>query len=165
MENTQKLYSLIISFSIIILFTISLLLYVIYNEFKENYHIFSNIRENWLLESIFIISPFIIVLFLMFPSFAVLYNLSEIHETTTTVKVVAHQWYWSYEVTGFPLLENDISYWKTPADIPQSDFDFDNGESSNGKENPKQSSTTSVGTLITIFIIALAFVVIITGGN
>jgi heme/copper-type cytochrome/quinol oxidase subunit 2 len=32
------------------------------------------------------------------PSFALLYAMDDVGEPTLTIKVVGHQWYWSYEV-------------------------------------------------------------------
>ena len=59
-------------------------------------------KYNTNLERIFVGLPFIIIIFLVVPSFSLLYVLSELHEPIMVVKVIGHQWYWSYEVTGYP---------------------------------------------------------------
>jgi len=54
-----------------------------------------------LIEILWTFSPAIILLFIAVPSFILLYSLSEALQPVFTVKVVAHQWYWSYEYTDF----------------------------------------------------------------
>ena len=66
-------------------------------------NLFSNETENWILESLFILFPFLIVLLLVYPSFSLLYSINEIHEPEVIVKIIGNQWFWSYEVYNFPL--------------------------------------------------------------
>lgn len=100
-EGIQKLYSLNIVYCIVIL---TLVIYLMgYITIKFNYASnkkFYTVTDNWLIESMFIIFPFIIVLFLIYPSFSLLYCLNEIHEPEATLKIIGHQWYWSYEYSG-----------------------------------------------------------------
>jgi len=49
------------------------------------------------LEILWTIFPAIILLFIAVPSFSLLYSLDELTDPTITLKVVGHQWYWSYE--------------------------------------------------------------------
>jgi len=49
------------------------------------------------LEIIWTILPAIILVFLAVPSFNLLYSLDEIINPSLTVKIIGHQWYWSYE--------------------------------------------------------------------
>ena len=37
----------------------------------------------------------------MSASFALLYSLEEFYNPQLTVKVIGHQWYWTYEITHF----------------------------------------------------------------
>ena len=53
------------------------------------------------LEIIWTILPAVILIILAIPSFALLYSLDEIIDPTVTLKVVGHQWYWSYELSDF----------------------------------------------------------------
>jgi len=102
-ENAQKLYSLIVSYSIMILFVvITLIVFIIWNNY-QSYNILTNSKENWILEGLFVAFPFLIILFLVYPSFSLLYSLNEIHEPELIVKIIGHQWYWRYEVSGFPI--------------------------------------------------------------
>jgi len=49
------------------------------------------------LEVIWTILPAFILILIAVPSFALLYSLDEILNTKFTLKVIGHQWYWSYE--------------------------------------------------------------------
>jgi heme/copper-type cytochrome/quinol oxidase subunit 2 len=101
-EGIQKLYSLNIVYCIVILTLVLYLMVFIclyFNYWSPRYPLYT-IKDNWLIESIFILFPFMIVLLLIYPSFSLLYSLNEIHETEATLKIIGHQWYWSYEYTG-----------------------------------------------------------------
>jgi len=50
-----------------------------------------------LLEIIWTIIPALILVVIAIPSFSLLYSVDEIIEPFFTVKVVGHQWYWTYE--------------------------------------------------------------------
>jgi cytochrome c oxidase subunit 2 len=45
--------------------------------------------------------PAIVLLFLAIPSFSLLYSLDESINPSLTIKVIGHQWYWSYEYSDF----------------------------------------------------------------
>jgi len=49
------------------------------------------------LEIIWTIIPALILVVIALPSFALLYSIDEFVEPLLTVKVIGHQWYWSYE--------------------------------------------------------------------
>jgi cytochrome c oxidase subunit 2 len=49
------------------------------------------------LEFVLTITPSIILMIIAIPSFALLYSMDEIIDPVITVKVIGHQWYWSYE--------------------------------------------------------------------
>ena len=49
------------------------------------------------LEIIWTLIPAIILIFVAIPSFSLLYSIDEIIEPLLTIKVIGHQWYWSYE--------------------------------------------------------------------
>jgi len=54
-----------------------------------------------LIELIWTISPAFILIAIAFPSFRLLYLLDEVISPTITIKVVGHQWYWSYEYSDY----------------------------------------------------------------
>ena len=49
------------------------------------------------LEIIWTIIPALILIVIAIPSFSLLYSMDEIIEPLLTVKIIGHQWYWSYE--------------------------------------------------------------------
>lgn len=50
-----------------------------------------------LVEIIWTLTPALILVTIAFPSFKLLYLIDEVIDPALTVKVVGHQWYWSYE--------------------------------------------------------------------
>lgn len=67
--------------------------------------IWSKINSGVLVEIVWTIIPSIILLLIAIPSFALLFAIDEIAVSKILVKVIGHQWYWSYEVTG---LTNEV---------------------------------------------------------
>jgi cytochrome c oxidase subunit 1 len=70
--------------------------------------IFFNNKYTWLhltsgviIEVIWTIFPGVILLFIAIPSFALLYAMDEVIDPVLTIKVIGHQWYWSYEYYDF----------------------------------------------------------------
>ena len=59
------------------------------------------LNHGTLLELIWTISPAFILIAIAFPSFRLLYLLDEVISPTITIKVVGHQWYWSYEYSDY----------------------------------------------------------------
>ena len=49
------------------------------------------------IELVWTIFPAVILFFTAYPSFALLYSLDEIIDSDYNVKIIGHQWYWSYE--------------------------------------------------------------------
>jgi cytochrome c oxidase subunit 2 len=50
------------------------------------------------LEIVWTLIPAVILAFIAVPSFSLLYSMDEIVDPLLTVKVIGHQWYWSYEL-------------------------------------------------------------------
>lgn len=53
------------------------------------------------LEIIWTITPAIILVLIAFPSFKLIYLIDEVIDAAITIKVVGHQWYWSYEYSDY----------------------------------------------------------------
>src|SRR5689334_7763046 len=53
--------------------------------------------HNTNLEIILTIIPAFILMTIAFPSFSLLYSMDEVMVPAFTLKVIGHQWYWSYE--------------------------------------------------------------------
>nr|YP_010276181.1 cytochrome c oxidase subunit II [Comanthus parvicirrus]UFQ22708.1 cytochrome c oxidase subunit 2 [Comanthus parvicirrus]UHY39303.1 cytochrome c oxidase subunit 2 [Comanthus parvicirrus] len=68
------------------------------------------------LETVWTIVPALILIFIAFPSLQLLYLIDEINDPCLTIKVVGHQWYWSYEYTDYCDLDFD-SYMVSLSDL------------------------------------------------
>lgn len=98
-ENMIDFHSVLLQIAIIIGTAVCYLIgYIIYTFGVENIMIkpikFSHSSE---LEIIWTIIPAFLLLILAIPSFTLLYSLDDIIEPNMTVKVIGHQWYWTYE--------------------------------------------------------------------
>jgi len=75
-------------------------IWLLYAALKStNYY--SKFSHSSLLEIVWTIIPAFLLLLLAIPSFTLLYSLDELSEPLLTIKVVGHQWYWSYEYSDF----------------------------------------------------------------
>nr|AFI23489.1 cytochrome c oxidase subunit II [Peloridium hammoniorum] len=104
---------------IITYFMINLLM----NKFTNRFLI-----ENQPLEILWTLMPIFILLFITFPSLKLLYLLDEIKVPVFTLKIMGHQWYWSYEYSDFSNFEMD-SYLKPQSNPSIKDYrllDVDN---------------------------------------
>jgi cytochrome c oxidase subunit 2 len=80
-----------------------------------------------LLEIVWTILPAFVLLLIAIPSFALLYSLDELIDPVATVKIVGHQWYWSYEYSDYVTLEggeslNFDSYMIATSDLTPGSF-------------------------------------------
>jgi len=75
-------------------------LYQILIRFNKTTHsVAEKFTHSSLLEIVWTILPAIVLIFIAVPSFTLLYSLDELIDPEITLKVVGHQWYWSYEYT------------------------------------------------------------------
>nr|APF47497.1 cytochrome c oxidase subunit II [Dolichogenidea sp. n. SNS-2016] len=90
----------------ILLMILFFILYIMFWFFLNN--LFNkNILHNQLIEIIWTIIPMIILIFMALPSLSILYMLEEIVNPFMTIKILGHQWYWSYEYSDFCNIEFD----------------------------------------------------------
>nr|ABB02009.1 cytochrome oxidase subunit II [Maoricicada hamiltoni] len=84
--------------------------------------------EGQLIEFIWTLLPAMTLIFIALPSLRLLYMLDEINNPLLTLKIIGHQWYWSYEYSDFFDIEFD-SYMKSMIDMEKNEFrllDVDN---------------------------------------
>nr|YP_009157871.1 cytochrome c oxidase subunit II [Eurydema gebleri]AKE36779.1 cytochrome c oxidase subunit II [Eurydema gebleri] len=84
--------------------------------------------EGQTIELIWTMLPAITLIFIALPSLRLLYMIDEINNPSITLKVIGHQWYWSYEYSDFSDTEFD-SYMKPTNELNPEDFrllDVDN---------------------------------------
>lgn len=80
-----------------------------------------------LLEIIWTIIPAIVLVIIAIPSFTLLYSIEETIDPSVTLKVIGHQWYWSYEYSDYATLEggeslNFDSYMVSANDLSKGTF-------------------------------------------
>nr|WMQ72183.1 cytochrome oxidase subunit II [Tibicinoides hesperia] len=84
--------------------------------------------EGQFIEFIWTLLPAVTLIFIALPSLRLLYLLDEVNKPLLTVKVVGHQWYWSYEYSDFLNIEFD-SYMVSTNNLNDNEFrliDVDN---------------------------------------
>ena len=67
-----------------------------------------HVNHHAALEIIWTIIPALILIAIALPSFALLYAMDDVGQPTLTIKVVGHQWYWSYEIAA--AASNDVKF-------------------------------------------------------
>jgi cytochrome c oxidase subunit 2 len=66
-----------------------------------NTHINKTLLESQMIECIWTVIPAIILIQIAIPSLLLLYMLDESVDSSLSIKVMGHQWYWRYEYTDF----------------------------------------------------------------
>lgn len=66
-------------------------------------------RHNSTIEFIWTIIPAFIIASLLLPSFNLLYGISDVTDTDLIVKIIGHQWYWTYEYS-IQILDSQLFY-------------------------------------------------------
>nr|WMQ72190.1 cytochrome oxidase subunit II [Okanagana balli]WMQ72191.1 cytochrome oxidase subunit II [Okanagana balli] len=77
--------------------------------------------EGQLIEFIWTLLPAMTLIFIALPSLRLLYLLDEVNNPLLTIKIVGHQWYWSYEYSDFLNVEFD-SYMKSMNSLDMDEF-------------------------------------------
>jgi cytochrome c oxidase subunit 2 len=72
-----------------------------YLNVKMYRHYYARLTHHVGLEIVWTLIPTVLLCNIMSASFALLYSLEELHNPQMTVKVIGHQWYWSYEISQF----------------------------------------------------------------
>lgn len=84
-----------------------MLLRTIYHFRSEKNAVPSTLSHASTLEVIWTVTPSFILLFIALPSFDMLYAMDEVIDPALTVKVIGHQWYWSYEYSDYSSDDQD----------------------------------------------------------
>jgi len=113
---TPMMEGMIFFYDYLMLFVISIgvfvcwMLYQVIVLFNEHYNKSSNKFTHFsLLEIIWTLIPAVALLLIAIPSFSLLYSLDELIDPSSTLKIVGHQWYWSYEYSDYSTLEGGES--------------------------------------------------------
>lgn len=88
---------LLIIITLITLFVLGLLLYVITRFNAKRHPVPSKTSHNALIEVVWTVVPVLILVIIAIPSFKLLYYMDRTQQADMTVKATGHQWYWTYE--------------------------------------------------------------------
>nr|URT60190.1 cytochrome c oxidase subunit II [Picromerus lewisi] len=114
--------------TVMILSMITIMVLYIMISLTKNTLINRYLLEGQTIELIWTMLPAITLIFIALPSLRLLYMIDEINDPSLTLKVIGHQWYWSYEYSDFS--ENEIdSYMKPTSEMKSEDIrllDVDN---------------------------------------
>nr|YP_010866022.1 cytochrome c oxidase subunit II [Piezodorus guildinii]WGT93130.1 cytochrome c oxidase subunit II [Piezodorus guildinii]DAZ87549.1 TPA_asm: cytochrome c oxidase subunit II [Piezodorus guildinii] len=114
--------------TIMILSMITVMVAYIMISLTSNKLINRYLLEGQTIELIWTMMPAITLIFIALPSLRLLYMIDEINNPSITLKVIGHQWYWSYEYSDFSNNEFD-SYMKPTNELKPQDIrllDVDN---------------------------------------
>lgn len=81
----------------IVVLVFGLLIYVCIRFHRKNNPVPSTNAHNTTIEIIWTVIPIFILIAIAIPSFRILYFMEQDKDPDMTIKVVGHQWYWSYE--------------------------------------------------------------------
>lgn len=119
LHNTIFFYLVVISVGVF--WALGSFIYYYNSEKSPIVHKYLN--HGTLIELIWTITPALILIGIAFPSFRLLYLLDEVISPTITIKVVGHQWYWSYEYSDY-VNESGESIEFDSYMIPESDLEL-----------------------------------------
>jgi len=123
MEGMIYFHNLLMFFIIFVgVFVFYMFFYSLYEFSEKRNSVPANFAHNSPLEIIWTILPAIILLFIAVPSFTLLYSLDELIDPQLTVKVIGHQWYWSYEISDYIFNENIKKVEFDSYMVPESDL-------------------------------------------
>src|SRR5215813_10055995 len=98
MERVESLHDLLlVIISLICLFVLALLLYAVTRFHASRNPTPTTTTHNTVIEIAWTVIPILILVIIAIPSFRLLYYGDKATDAAFTVKVVGHQWYWSYE--------------------------------------------------------------------
>ncbi len=88
---------LLVIITLITVFVLGLLLYVMYRFAEKRNPAPSRTTHNTTIEVLWTVVPVVILVIIAIPSFKLLYFADRAEDAEKTIKVTGHQWYWSYE--------------------------------------------------------------------
>lgn len=107
MEGMIFFHNYLMFFMILIGIMVFFMLFKIILTFTEDKMPVANkFTHSSLLEIVWTILPAVVLLLIAIPSFTLLYSLDELVDPAVTVKIIGHQWYWSYEYSDYATLKD-----------------------------------------------------------
>lgn len=96
MDGIVSLNDHLIYYELILMVVVGWMMMVILIKSVGNL-ILKDLRHGSILEIVWTLVPGIILILIALPSFRLLYLMNDILEPSLTIKVIGHQWYWSYD--------------------------------------------------------------------
>jgi len=123
-EGLVELHDNIMYILIIILFSVGWILYSIVWNYNYDKSPFSHkyLRHGTLIELIWTITPAVVLILIAFPSFKLLYLMDDVNDSSISVIVEGHQWYWSYQYPEFTNPSGDFLEFDSYI-VPDSDLE------------------------------------------
>ena len=110
MEGITSFHNNIMFFIVLIVVFTSWLLFRCLVFYDKSVHpVPETFTHSTALEVVWTVLPAVILMIIAVPSFALLYSLDEVIDPAITLKVVGHQWYWSYEYSDYNSVEGGES--------------------------------------------------------
>lgn len=79
---------------------------IVHHFIHESNPVPDGVVHGTVIEIVWTIIPALILMVIAVPSFALLYSVDEVVDPALTLKVVGHQWYWSYEYSDYNMEED-----------------------------------------------------------
>lgn len=106
MEGMIFFHNYLVFYIIFIGVAVCWLLYIIIVNFNDVVNpVAQKFNHSSILEIIWTLIPAAVLVLIAVPSFALLYSLDELIDPALTLKIVGHQWYWSYEFSDYGILK------------------------------------------------------------
>jgi cytochrome c oxidase subunit 2 len=120
-----ELHNTIFFYLIVICVSVFWMLAAITYNFNNKYNpiIYKYLNHGTFIELVWTISPALVLIAIAFPSFRLLYVLDEVISVVLTIKVIGHQWYWSYEYSDY-ITENGEPIEFDSYMVPDSDLEL-----------------------------------------
>lgn len=109
-------YDLLMADLILVVCVVLFLLMLIISSSEHHKNSNTYFSHSQVLEVFWTIVPAIILLAIAYPSFNLLYSLDDFFDSIFTVKIIGHQWYWSYELLGNDYEQCDYDAYMCPTE-------------------------------------------------
>jgi cytochrome c oxidase subunit 2 len=110
-EHIDALHNeLLIVITLITLFVLGLLVYVMVRFNAQRHPVPSQTSHNSVLELVWTAVPVLILLAIAIPSFKLMYYMDRTPKPDMTLKITGHQWYWTYEYPDQGKLQFDSNF-------------------------------------------------------
>jgi cytochrome c oxidase subunit 2 len=116
LEWMANFYDLLMADLVLVLAVIFFLIITLLTDPIHHKHSNSYFSHSQNLEIFWTIVPALILLSIAYPSFNLLYSLDDLTDPVLTVKIVGHQWYWSYEFLDLDFQAREFDAYMVPTE-------------------------------------------------